>query len=492
MITRVALYARVSSEMQLEGFSLDMQLKEMLDFAAKENWEIVREYVEEGHSAKTDNRPMFQVLLRDAKLRQFDGLLVHKLDRLYRNQIELLQFVQMLRQNEITLVSVSERFDFNSISGEMVLSLMGGLGEVYLRNLREETMKGKHGRVLKGLWNGIFPFGYCRGKCSDCQDPNGKDYCPNFGKPDQSNSKILILHPKDGVGARQIFSLFHTRQHSARSVALTLNQAGYRTRTKKLFNADTVCDILRNPFYAGWVTYKGEQHPGLHPVLIDQQMFDEVQVIISEHFRAKRNAANGQRFFLLSGLVRCSHCGGTMCGHTKIRILKDGSRIEVRFYRDRTILDGGNCVSKLVHADQLEAAVEREIKKLLLPQPLRERILMLAQSSPQFNEMDRKQRELRSQLSRLQNIYVKGSMTSEEFERNQKLINRRIAEVSFPLSEQRTRVVRMLDDFPMLWDRLTRNEKKQIIHKMVRAVWIRDGALEKVELHEMFKSIFPG
>ncbi len=178
MVTHVALYARVSSDMQIEGFSIDVQLKEMREFAAKEGWTIVREYVDEGYSARSSVRPQFQVLLRDVQVGLFDGLLVHKLDRLNRNLLELLQFVHLLRKREISLISVHERFDFNSIPGEMMLSLMGGLSEVYVRNLREETMKGKYGRVLKGLWNGIFPFGYCQGKCSRCQDPNGKVIAP--------------------------------------------------------------------------------------------------------------------------------------------------------------------------------------------------------------------------------------------------------------------------------------------------------------------------
>jgi len=477
----VALYARVSSEMQMEGFSLDMQLKEMRDFAAKENWTIVREYVEEGFSAKTAERPQFQVLLRDAKLNIFDGLLVHKLDRLYRNLVELLQFVQMLRQNNITLVSTFERFDFNSIAGEMVLSLMGGLSEVYVRNLREETMKGKHGRVLKGLWNGAFPFGYCRGKCNECQDPNGKDYCPDFGKPDKVSAKHLIVHPKDGDGMRLAFALCRTHKHSTSTIAQSLNQLGYRTRTKKRFTSDAICDLLRNPFYAGWVTYKGEQHQGSHPVLVDQKFFDEVQAIVSEHASAPRSSGRTDRFFRLTGLVRCTHCGGAMAGQTNVQIAKDGNKIETRFYRDRTILDDSGICGKMISADKLEAQVDEEIKKIVLPQVWKERIVALSQSSPRFNEMDRKQRELRSQLSRLQGLYIKGSMTSEEFERSQKLTNRRIAEIALPLAHSGKRVMRMLGDFSGLWNRLTREEKKRILRKLVRAVWVEDGALQRLE-----------
>jgi hypothetical protein len=114
------------------------------------------------------------------------------------------------------------------------------------------------------------------------------------------------------------------------------------------------------------------------------------------------------RFFLLTGLVRCCECGGAMAGQTNVRIAKDGSRIETRFYRDRTILDDGGICGKMISADQLETQVEAEIKRIVLPQTWKERIVALAQSSPQFNVMERKRRELRSQLSRLQGLYVKG------------------------------------------------------------------------------------
>ena len=101
--------------------------------------------------------------------------------------------------------------------------------------------------------------------------------------------------------------------------------------------------------------------------------------------------------------------------------------------------------------------------------------------------MDRKQRELRSQMSRLQSLYAKDSMTSDEHDRSQKLINRRIAEVALPLAESGNRVMRILDDFPGLWDRLAREEKKRIFRKMVQTVWVRDGGLGSGELRELFK-----
>ena len=137
MVSQVALYARVSSEMQVEGFSIEAQLRAMREFARDQHWEVVREYIEEGFTAGTDARPQFQILLRDARVRLFDGLLVHKLDRLYRNLTQLLALVNSLEQQGITLISVTERVDFSTPSGKMLLTNISMISEFYLNNLRE-------------------------------------------------------------------------------------------------------------------------------------------------------------------------------------------------------------------------------------------------------------------------------------------------------------------------------------------------------------------
>ena len=144
----------------------------------------------------------------------------------------------------------------------------------------------------------------------------------------------------------------------------------------------------------------------------------------------------------------------------------------------------------MISADKLEAMVEEQIKRMVLPPTWKERIVALSQWSPRLNEMDRKQRALRSQMSRLQSLYAKGSMTSEEYGRSEKLIKRRIAEVALPLAQGGNRVMRMLDDFPTLWERLRREKRKRIIRKMVQVVWLKDGRLERIELREAFMSLF--
>lgn len=80
-------------------------------------------------------------------------------------------------------------------------------------------------------------------------------------------------------------------------------------------------------------------------------------------------------------------------------------------------------------------------------------------------------------------------MTSEEYEQSQKLISRRMAGVSSPLAQGGTRVMRMLGDFPALWERLTREEKTGLIRKVVQTAWVKDGCLERIEFRENSKML---
>ncbi len=475
--------------MQLEGFSIGMQLKEMRDFAERQGWRIEREYVDEGFSASSSNRPQFQMLVRDSRLQMFDVLLVHKLDRLYRNQMEQIQFLQSLRAHAVKLVSVTEPVDFDSIAGETMLLMLGALNEGYLRNSSEETRKGKHGRVLSGQWNGIFPFGYCRGLCSRCDDPNGKDYCSYHGKPDKGDGTQLIIHPKDSAGAQKAFVLCRTGKHSTYSISEKLNELGYRTRNRRPFTADAVCDLLRNPFYVGWVGYKGELHRANHAALVDQQTFDECQVIISAHARAKRNATTGQRFFLLTGLVRCSGCGHSMARQTNRSTFAHGGLRETRLYRERERCSARRGSTSTVKADELEALVEEQIRQLSLPKPWRERIAVLAQADSVTSEVDLTRRELRSQLSRLQVLFVDGKMTTEEYERREHAIQRRLAEIAEPIGEMEANIAQQLIDFGKIYDSMSGDERKQIIRKIVRAVSVKDGTLDRIEFRSRFKAL---
>src|SRR5215211_8488687 len=112
---RAALYYRVSSEEQVEGYSLDAQSRAAALYAEANGWTLVGDYPEEGKSAWTDDlakRPKFSEMLADAEAGAFDVLIVHKLNRFARNLRVTLETLQRLEKVGVGFVSISEQMDF--------------------------------------------------------------------------------------------------------------------------------------------------------------------------------------------------------------------------------------------------------------------------------------------------------------------------------------------------------------------------------------------
>jgi DNA invertase Pin-like site-specific DNA recombinase len=123
---RAALYARVSSEEQVEGYSIDAQLRACRDYAKNQGWTVVAEYVDEGRSARaedTSKRPKFKAMLEAAKNREFDILIVHKLDRFSRNLLLTLRCFDELSRTGTTFISLSEQIDYTTPMGRVFLAM---------------------------------------------------------------------------------------------------------------------------------------------------------------------------------------------------------------------------------------------------------------------------------------------------------------------------------------------------------------------------------
>ena len=219
---RAAIYARVSSEDQVEGYSLDAQLRACRGFARAHDWTVVREYVEEGRSARTDDitkRPQFKQMMEDAGSHRFDVIVVHKLDRFSRNLRVTLEHFERLGRAGVSFTSITEDMDFSSPWGRLALTLLGGLAQFYSDNLGLEVKKGKAERKAQGLYNGLLPFGAMEGE-----------------------DGVPVADPGALPGLRMAFELA-VQGKSDREVAVALNKAGYRTSGNQRngpFRKDTV------------------------------------------------------------------------------------------------------------------------------------------------------------------------------------------------------------------------------------------------------------
>jgi site-specific DNA recombinase len=161
-----AIYGRVSSEDQVLGYSLEAQLKACRESAEKNGYKIIREYIEEGHSAfrNLDKQEAFKELLCDAaKQHLFDLIIVHKLDRLFRDSLESSTTRAILKRERVRLVSVTESMVGSDSPEDFFMEhILVGMAEFYSRNLSREIMKGLKQRAQQGHLVFRPPYGYRR------------------------------------------------------------------------------------------------------------------------------------------------------------------------------------------------------------------------------------------------------------------------------------------------------------------------------------------
>jgi site-specific DNA recombinase len=147
---KVALYARVSSEEQVSGTSLDTQLAELRRTVEYKHWNVYREYIDGGYSGTIDDRPEFNRLMQDANNKSFDAVVVYRLDRFMRNLRLLLNRVGELEKKGISFVSVGEGFDTSNHQGKFTLNILGVVAEFEHQRILERTSDGRKKRLAEG------------------------------------------------------------------------------------------------------------------------------------------------------------------------------------------------------------------------------------------------------------------------------------------------------------------------------------------------------
>ncbi len=436
---RAVWYLRVSMAEQLKGHSLDAQRVSTTTFIRQRSWTLTGEYLDAGLSAKSDShRPAFQQLLADAQAGKFDVVVVDKIDRFYRHLKGLLTALELLRAADVTFVSVKENLDFSTPWGKLSLTVLGMLAEIYIDNLSQEAHKGKLARARKGQWNGSIPFGYCTGRCTTCTDPNGPDYCPNYGGPDQATDAHLYPHPVESVAVQRAFAAYLTGELSDGDLAAQLNADGLTRpdgrsipfRTKGLlgrfppgpFSKESLRDILQRRFYTGTVVYYGhdergrkrkrnqgtETFPGQHPALISPADFERAQALRAQLARRPRSPSGQPRVYLLSGLLVCDTCGRPMRG------MATGGR---RYYRDVTRLEhSGDCSQPTLRAEVIEQQVVDFLTALRLPDDwetwVRNRYLTPAQQATLVSQ----EQALQQRWARAQELYLTGLFSKAQLQ----------------------------------------------------------------------------
>lgn len=357
--TKCYLYTRVSTSIQVDGYSLDAQREKLRKYAEYEDMAIAGEYSDEGFSGKNiQGRLEFQRMLNDIQDNK-DGVayvLVFKLSRFGRNAADVLNSLQLMQDFGVNLICVEDGIDSSKDSGKLMISVLSAVAEIERENIRTQTMAGREQKAREGKWNGGFaPYGYRL-----------------------ENGKMLIAEDEVDV-IRAIYDRYIHTNDGVSGVAKHLNSHGY---TKKLrqngtipgFSANFVKDVLDNPIYMGKIAYgrrRTEKKLGTRNEMhiVEQSEFPiydgQHEAIISEedwnlaHEKRKINAYRREKIHdpshahILSGILKCPCCGKSLYGNISKAHSKD-KKTRYYYYCKNTVTPTGHSCTFRVNLEQTE------------------------------------------------------------------------------------------------------------------------------------------
>ena len=370
---KCVLYPRVSTEMQVDGFSLDGQINSLKRFADREEMVVLDIYEDAGKSGKSiEGRPAFKQMLFDIENGlQIEYILVYKLSRFGRNAADILNSLEFVQSYGVNLICIEEGIDSSQTSGKLLISVLSAVAEIERENIIEQTMNGRKEKARQGGWNGGFaPYGY------------------------YLKDKMLFIQQEEAEVIRLIYNKFANTTMGYGGVAQYLNLQGIKkvqrqNGTLKEWSGHFVKIILDNPVYCGKIAFgrrarekvKGTKNQyrqawqedyiladGQHDAIISEELWNKVHEKRIATGVKQPSKIGKERAHLLTGILKCPVCGGPMYTNKHAWTNKDGTYKEVYYYvcsRNRAVR-GKSCEYKaMLKKTEIEPLVIEAIKELV-------------------------------------------------------------------------------------------------------------------------------
>lgn len=320
-------YTRVSTVKQGDGVSLEAQREAITLFAQRNNLSIT-DWFEEKETAAKRGRPVFDAVVQSLQAGNASGLIVHKIDRSARNFSDWARIGELV-DTGIDVHFAHESLDLRSRGGRLTADIQAVIAADYVRNLREETIKGIEGRLKQGLFPFGAPIGYL----------NTGPGQPK--KPDPMRAPFV----------RQAFELYASQQFSLRGLVSELERRGLRNRHGKPVTKYGVENILSNRFYYGTIYLKrtNRMYSGIHEPIITKALFDRVQALKKDRHH-KKHVVHNHRY---RRLISCGLCHRRLYGEVQ------KGRVYMRCQTK-------GCPTTTIREDQVEAAIGASLRELKL------------------------------------------------------------------------------------------------------------------------------
>jgi DNA invertase Pin-like site-specific DNA recombinase len=297
-------------------------------------------------TARSDNRPEFQRMIKDAGKEMIDVIIVWKLDRFARNRYDSARYKHILKKHGVKVVSATEPISGDA-TGILLESMLEGYAEFFSVELAEKVSRGMRENVLKGKYNGgLLPLGYT-------VDADG------YFEVDPITAPVVL----------DVFKLYDSGL-TLKEVAEEMKRRGVRSQRGKAIPPSSITKMLRNRKYIGEYSFKDTVQDGVIPPIVPMDIFLSVQKRLDKNVHAPARFKATDEKYLLSTKLFCGTCGAFMVGESG---RSKGGKV-FRYYKCATAKRGKGCMRNALRKKDIEDTVVDFIKGVLLDNDLLKRI----------------------------------------------------------------------------------------------------------------------
>ena len=450
------IYARYSSENQTEQ-SIDGQLRVCKEYAQRNGILILDTYIDRAMTGTNDNRPDFQRMIKDSSRKEWNYILVYKLDRFSRDKYATAIHKRTLKNNGVKLLSAMENIP-DTPEGIILESLLEGMNQYYSAELAQKISRGMKETRLKGNYQGGgIPYGY------------------------KIDGRKLVIDESKAEVVRFMYSQFASGVY-VKDIISELTAKGILYKNKR-FATNTVYNILKNEKYSGIYKHGDEIIDNMYPRIIDSELFEKVRKIVNANKFGKRSI---QVVYLLRNKLKCGYCGRPISAETGTA--RNGE--VVRYYKCLgRKKDRNGCNKTMIRKDELEQLILENIVTELSKSTTIDKIvfglMQIQNSQTQVNsylnmlvkEKQRTDTAIENMVTAIENGVITNSTTKrlKELESRQEELERQI------LIERSKTVIKLTErDIREYYGQALKLEPQMLINYLIKEVVLFD---DKIEIH---------
>ncbi len=393
------LYLRYSSDKQTEQ-SIEGQQRICTNYCNQNEIKIVGTYIDRAVSASknTEKREAFQQMIKDSDKRNFEAVIVYKLDRFSRDRYDSAIYKNKLRKNGVRVISATENISDNP-EGIILESVLEGMAEFYSKELAQKVNRGMHETALKAnSCGGAVPLGY------------------------RIENKKFVLDPKTAPLVKEAFTRY-AEGETAKQIADDFNARGYRTSKGALFNKSSFRGMFQNERYKGIYIHKEVRIDGGLPAIIDAETFETVQKRMDQN-KQQPARKKAKIEYLLSGKLFCGKCQSAMIGESGT-----GARGTIyNYYNCAKRKKDHSCDKRNVKKEWIEDLIIDETLSILTPENI-DHIADMAikqaekdiQDNTSIPALKKKTKEIEISINNLIKLAERGSTSETLFKRLEEL-----------------------------------------------------------------------